>query len=103
MSLPTGTNNDSLSLHPNIFSLEKALLGKSYPEDSTDKRLSRLEKKVLNREFSTESNSSRIERLTTVANAQKSSKIYKENKLMQNLVTGAQIGGMILMILAMIL
>ena len=94
-------------LNPNtsatLLSLEKNLLGKSYPTDTTNERLSRLEKKILHKEFTSEPNELRLERLATIANAQQTSQVYKENKLMQHLSTGVQIGGMILMILAMIL
>jgi len=86
-----------------LLRLEQTIFGKMYTEDSTSRRLSRLEKKVLNKDFSAEPDELRIERLSTVANAQQSAQVYKENKLMQHLSTGIQIGGMILMILAMIL
>ena len=79
------------------------LFGKTYTTDSTSRRLSRLEKKILNKDFASEPDELRIERLTTVANAQQSSQVYKESKLMQHVSTGIQIGGMILMLLAMIL
>lgn len=86
-----------------LLNLERNILGKSYPSDSTSARLSRLEKKVLNKSFASEPDELRLERLATVATAQQSAKVYKENRLMQHLATGVQIGGMILMILAMIL
>lgn len=86
-----------------LLRLEQTIFGKMYTEDSTSRRLSRLEKKVLNKDFSAEPDELRIERLATVANAQQSAQVYKENKLMQHVSTGIQIGGMILMILAMIL
>lgn len=86
-----------------LLRLEQIVFGKTFTEDSTSRRLSRLEKKVLNKDFAAEPNELRIERLATVANAQQSAQVYKENKLMQHLSTGIQIGGMILMILAMIL
>ena len=86
-----------------LLALEQNVLGKTYTTDSTSRRLSRLEKKILNKDFATEPDELRIERLTTVANAQQSSQVYKESKLMQHVSTGIQIGGMILMLLAMIL
>ncbi len=86
-----------------LLALEQNILGKTYTTDSTSRRLSRLEKKILNKDFATEPDELRIERLTTVANAQQSSQVYKESKLMQHVSTGIQIGGMILMLLAMIL
>ena len=96
-SMPNASNTaDLLSLEQNVF-------GKTYTTDSISRRLSRLEKKVLNKDFATEPDELRIERLTTVANAQQSSQVYKESKLMQHVSTGIQIGSMILMFLAMIL
>lgn len=86
-----------------LVALEQNILGKTYSTDSIKNRLSRLEKKLLNKEFSSEPDEFRIERLATVANAQQSSQVYKESKLMQHLSTGIQIGGMLLMLLAMIL
>lgn len=93
----------SVSSSADLLALEQNILGRTYTTDSTGKRLSRLEKKILNKDFKTEPDELRIERLTTVANAQQSSQVYKESKLMQHVSTGIQIGGMILMLLAMIL
>ena len=86
-----------------LLSLEQNILGKTYTADSTSRRLSRLEKRMLNKDFASEPDEFRIERLATVANAQQSSQTFGESKLMQHLSTGIQIGGMILMFLAMIL
>ncbi len=83
--------------------LEQEAFGRTYSSESDSQRLSRLEKATLHKEFSSEPNDVRVERLSTVTTAQKSQGVYKENKLMQHLSTGVQIGGMILMILAMIL
>lgn len=101
----TGRTNHtySTSATPTLFNLEKNILGKAYPEEPNSKRLSRLEKKLLHKDFSTEPEQLRIERLATVSSAQQSSNVYKENKLMQHLATGVQIGSMILLLLAMIL
>ena len=96
-SLPNAAKTEAL------LALEQNILGKTYIADSTSRRLARLEKKMLNKEFATEPDEFRIERLATVANAQQASQTYGESKLMQHLSTGIQIGGMILMLLAMIL
>ena len=93
----------SVSNTADLLALEQNVFGKTYTTDSTSRRLSRLEKKILNKDFASEPDEFRIERLTTVANAQQSSQVYKESKLMQHVSTGIQIGGMILMLLAMIL
>ncbi len=94
------TPNDTNSA---LLALEKSIFGKTYQNDGKYERLSRLEKKMLHKEFSTEPDRLRLERLTTIASAQQSSKVYKDNRLMQHLATGVQIGGMLLMLLAMIL
>lgn len=93
----------SVSSTADLLALEQNVFGKTYTTDSTSRRLSRLEKKILNKDFTSEPDELRLERLTTVANAQQSSQVYKESKLMQHVSTGIQIGGMILMLLAMIL
>lgn len=96
-TLPSAAKSEAL------LTLEQNILGKTYIADSTSRRLSRLEKRMLNKDFASEPDEFRIERLATVANAQQSSQTFGESKLMQHLSTGIQIGGMILMFLAMIL
>ncbi len=84
-----------------IDSLEESVLGhKSY--GSINERLSKLEQKVFQRTFS-DSHEARTQRLLAVTTAQKTAKQYDNNKWMNRLNTGMQIGGVILMILAMIL
>lgn len=83
--------------------LEREIFGKTYQNEKNASRLARLEKSVLHREFQNDPEHMRIDRLATVNNAQKSSGIYNENKLMKHLSTGVQIGSMILMLLAMVL
>ena len=84
-----------------IDTLEESVLGhKSY--GSIDSRLSKLEQKVFQKTFN-DSIEARTQRLLAVTTAQKTAKQYDNNKWMNRLNTGMQIGGVILMILAMIL
>lgn len=85
-----------------IDSLENSIFGKRYTADATSKRLARLENKVFQRTFD-DSDDSRVQRLLAVTTAQRTSSQYDSNKWMNRLNTGIQIGGVILMILAMIL
>ena len=84
-----------------IDSLEESVFSrKTY--GSINERLSKLEQKVFQRTFS-DSTEARTQRLLAVTTAQKTAKQYDNNKWMNRLNTGMQIGGVILMILAMIL
>lgn len=86
-----------------LTSLEKVILNDSYTTDSTDSRLNRLESKVFQRSFPNDDQNERLQRISAAATAKKSSAQYDNNKLMKRLSTGAQIGTILLMILAMIL
>ena len=59
--------------------------------------------KIFQRKFDYEDDETRLERLKSVQKAAKSDKEYKVNKFAKYAVAGAQIGGLILLILAMIL
>lgn len=86
-----------------LSAIEKVVLNRSYPNEDVDARLSRLEIKIFKRNFQTESSSTRLDRISAAATAKQTSKMYDNNKLMKNLATGMQVGGFLLMILAMIL
>lgn len=86
-----------------LTSLEKVILSDSYSTDSTDNRLNRLEAKVFQRTFANDNKNERLERITAASTAKKTSSQYDNNKLMKRLNTGAQIGSILLIILAMIL
>ena len=84
-----------------IDTLEESVFGqKSY--GSIDSRLSKLEQKVFQKTFN-DSVDARTQRLLAVTTARKTAKQYDNNKWMNRLNTGMQIGGVILMILAMLL
>ena len=82
--------------------LEQNILKRNYGQEANDIRLSRLESKVFERNFINDDDITRIERLSAVSTAKQSAPI-DNNKLMRGLSTGIQIGGILLMILAMIL
>ena len=88
---------------PEISIMEKKLLGKNYENEEIEKRLSRLEKKLFGKTFDTQSDNTRIERLKSVYKAAKTGTEYKVNKFAKYAIAGAQIGGILLLILAMIL
>ncbi|MDD3237010.1 MAG: hypothetical protein PHV37_02805 [Candidatus Gastranaerophilales bacterium] len=100
-SSPSKSRNNYQSQE--ITALEQLMLKQSYPRENENTRLDRLENKIFKRSFSNDDNTTRIDRISAASTAKKSSQLYDNNKLMRNLTTGAQIGGILLMILAMIL
>ena len=89
--------------NPEISIMEKKLLGKNYDNENLENRLSRLEMKLFGKTFDTEREDVRTERLKSVYKAAKSGTEYKVNKFAKYAFAGAQIGGILLLILAMIL
>lgn len=85
-----------------IDMLEKEVFGQKYANEPAERRLARLENSVFQKTFSG-SEDARIQRLLATTTAKKTARYYDNNKLMQHLNTGIQIGGIILMVLAMIL
>ncbi len=82
--------------------LENTVFNRKFSGEPASQRLARLENSVFRKTFS-DADDSRIQRLLAATTAQKTSKHYDNNTLMQHLNTGIQIGGIILMVLAMIL
>ena len=91
------------SIDPYLAQLENQILKSNFSNESPDVRLSRLENKIFNKSFSSDSDVERLDRLMAVREAKNNSSIFDNNKLMRGLSAGVQIGGIILMILAMIL
>lgn len=87
----------------NINSIENTILKRTYPNETMDKRLSRLERTIFGTEFQNEDNQSRLERISVAYKAQKSSSKYDMNKFGRNMATAMQIGTILLMVLACIL
>lgn len=90
-------------IDPYLAQLENQILKSNYSNESTDIRLARLENKLFNRSFSSDDENERLDRLMAVSQAKSNSSVFDNNKLMRGLSAGVQIGGIILMILAMIL
>ncbi len=95
------SDNSSADLY-DLDMLEKEVFGQKYSNEPAKMRLARLENAVFQKNFSG-SEDARIQRLLATTTAKKTAKYYDNNKLMQHLNTGIQIGGIILMVLAMIL
>lgn len=98
---PSSSKNEHISMELNA--VEQNVLNQSFQSDSIGQRLDRLEAQIFKRSFDKDSDSTRLQRISAATTAQKTSRSYDNNKLMRNLNTGAQIGGFLLMILAMIL
>lgn len=96
-----GYNSDSQNF--DLDSLERDVLRKRYSGEPSSVRLARLEQRVFQRTFSDDDDDARIQRLMAATTAQKTSGKYDSNAFMQKFAAGMQVGGIILMILAMIL
>ncbi len=94
-------NNDSVPFQ--LATLEQNILKHDYMNDNTATRLSRLENEMFSRTFPNDSDVIRLQRIMVAYDAKKDSYKYENNRKMQNMATASQIGGILLMILAMIL
>ena len=94
-------NDQSMVFH--LAALEQELLNANYSNDNISSRLSRLEQKLFNKTYTSDSDTARMQRLLVAYNAKRSSYKYDSNHKMQNMATMSQIGGILLMILAMLL
>jgi len=86
-----------------LASLEKSILKKSYPNDLTPNRLTRLEVKMFGSSFVDDDAQTRVDRIASAHQAKKSSNRYDNNKFAQHAATAMQVGAMLLMVLAAIL
>lgn len=86
-----------------LAALEEDLLRNAYMNDNISNRLNRLEQKLFNRTFSSDTDITRLQRIMVAYDAKKNSYKYENNRKMQNMATATQIGGILLMILAMLL
>ena len=94
---------DNQALPFQLAVLEQNLLKNNYDNENIANRLNRLEQKLFNRTFSADSDVVRMQRIMVAYDAKQKSYKYENNKRMQNVATASQIGGILLMILAMIL
>ncbi len=86
-----------------LAALEQDLLHNAYANDNNSNRLSRLEQKLFKRTFSSDTDITRLQRIMVAYDAKKNSYKYENNRKMQNMATASQIGGILLMILAILL
>ncbi len=94
--------NDS-SIPFQLAVLEQDLLNNEYSTDNTANRLNRLEQKLFKRSFATDTDITRLQRIMVAYDAKKNSYKYENNRKMQNLAAATQLGGILLMILAILL
>lgn len=94
-------NDDSVPFQ--LATLEEKILKCDYMNDNISNRLSRLEKELFSRTFPNDNDATRLQRIMVTYDAKQNSYKYDNNRKMQNMATASQIGGILLMILAMIL
>ncbi|MBQ9246303.1 hypothetical protein IJ182_08565 [bacterium] len=94
-------NNQTIPFQ--LLALEEELLKKSYSNDNNSNRLGRLEQKLFNRTFPNDSDATRMQRIKVAYDAKQNSYKYENNRKMQNMATMSQLGGILLMILAILL
>lgn len=94
-------DDQSMAFH--LAALEQELLKGNYSNDNVSSRLGRLENKMFNKTFPTDSDINRMQRLIVAYNAKRNSYKYENNRKMQNMATASQIGGILLMLLAILL
>ncbi len=102
-SQPSQSSVRNNLLSSELTTIEQTMFNQSFSNESIESRLSRVESQVFKRNFANDNPAARLQRIAAVKTAQKSSKLYDNNKLMRNLSTGMQVGTFLLMILAMIL
>ena len=94
-------NNQTLPMQ--LLAFEETLLKKSYDGENNANRLSRLEQRMFNKTFPTDPDITRMQRLKVAYDAKQNSYKYENNRRMQNMATVSQLGGILLMILAILL
>lgn len=94
---------DNQSVPFQLAVLEQDLFKNNYERENIANRLDRLEQKLFNRTFSSDTDITRLQRIMVAYDAKQKSYKYENNRKMQNMATASQIGGILLMILAMIL
>ena len=86
-----------------LAQLEKSTLKKSFPNDTTQNRLTRLELSIFQSTFVDDDEQTRLDRISSAHQAQKTSKRYDSNKFAQHMSTAMQVGAILLVILASVL
>ena len=98
-----GSNSAPTPKKASLTTVEKKMLRQTFPNDTTENRLSRLETYMFGTQFSSDDVQTRLDRVSSAYQAQKSAGKYDSNKFTQNMATAMQIGTLILMVLACIL
>lgn len=83
--------------------LEQSMLNKAYDGENIANRLNRLEQKLFNRNFPNDNDISRLQRVLVAYEAKKDSYKYENNRKMQKMATFSQLGGFLLMLLAILI
>ena len=91
------------SYNEDLAKIEKKFFKKSYENEILPSRLTRIETKLFSQSFENEDEQTRLERIDAVKKAAKSGTEYKINRFAKYAAAGVQIGGILLLILAMIL
>lgn len=86
-----------------LATLEQNILKNDYMNDNISTRLNRLEKEMFSRTFQNDSDVVRLQRIMVAYDAKQDSYKYENNRKMQKMATASQLGGILLMILAMLL
>ncbi len=86
-----------------LATLEQNILKNDYMNDNISTRLNRLEKEMFSRTFPNDNDVVRLQRIMVAYDAKQDSYKYENNRKMQKMATASQLGGILLMILAMLL
>lgn len=86
-----------------LATLEQNILKNDYMNDNISTRLNRLEKEMFSRTFPNDSDVTRLQRIMVAYDAKQDSYKYENNRKMQKMATASQLGGILLMILAILL
>lgn len=86
-----------------LATLEQNILKNDYMNDNISTRLNRLEKEMFSRTFQNDNDVVRLQRIMVAYDAKQDSYKYENNRKMQKMATASQLGGILLMILAMLL
>lgn len=101
-SVLDGYSGDS-DILVSLASLEKSVLKKSFPNDTTSNRLIRLELSLFSSTFIDDDPQTRLDRVSSAYQAKKTSSKYDNNKFSKHISTAMQLGAILLMVLAVVL
>ncbi len=96
-----GVDDNTMSFH--LAVIEQDLLKSSYDNDNIANRLTRLENILFKKSYQTDNDINRMQRIIVAYEAKQKSYKYENNRKMQNMATMSQLGGFLLMLLAILL